>query len=87
MPRAVAPIRDRGGAEPYSDTNAPQTLERTLTAAPAAGVNPPAGDSFEWTADGKSLDMRAADGTTTRIGPSAGGGAPSFATLTKFRSL
>jgi hypothetical protein len=71
MPRAVAAIRDRGGAEPYSDTNAAMTLERSLQPAPAAGVVPAAGESFEWTADGKSLDMRASDGTTTRIGPGA----------------
>lgn len=79
MPRAVAAIRDRGGNEPYSDSNAPGTLERTITAALAAGVNPPAGESVEWSVDGKSLDMRAPDGTTTRIGPSApGGGTDNF---------
>lgn len=59
-------------AEPYSDLNAPGTLERTVVATPTG--NPPAGESFEWTSDGKSLDMRASDGTITRIGPSAGGG-------------
>ena len=61
-------------AEPYSDINAPQTLQRTLTTAPA---NPDLGESVEWTTDGKSLDMKASDGTVTRIGPSAGGGGSS----------
>ncbi len=65
-------------AEPYSDVNAPGTLERTLQAAPAVGVNPIAGESFEWSTDGKSLDMRAPDGTTTRIGPSAGSSSTAY---------
>jgi hypothetical protein len=37
-------------------------------------VAPATGTAVEWTADGKSLDMRAADGVVTRIGPSSGGG-------------
>ena len=32
MPKAVAAIRDRGNTEPYSDTNAPGSLERTQLA-------------------------------------------------------
>lgn len=69
-------------AEPYSDVNAPETLERTILAV-APTINPPAGESFEWSADGKSLDMRAADGTTTRIGPGAGGGGGGAITVYK----
>lgn len=60
-------------AEPYSDVHPPGTLERIIQAAPAAGVNPVAGETVEWSPDGKSLWMRAPDGTDTKIGPSAGG--------------
>lgn len=60
-------------AEPYSDINAPDTLERTIQATTPA--TPPTGESVEWTTDGKSLDMRAADGTLTRIGPTVAGAA------------
>lgn len=59
-------------AEPYSDVNPPTTLERTIQSTTPA--TPTAGESTEWTTDGKSLDMIAPDGTVTRIGPSAGGG-------------
>lgn len=56
----------------YSDSNPPESLERTFrTVTPA---NPPASQSVEWTSNGKSLDMLAPDGTVTRIGPSVGGG-------------
>lgn len=41
MPKAVAVIRDRGNNEPYSDSNPPETLMVTETAAPPA--TPPAG--------------------------------------------
>lgn len=64
-------------AEPYSDINAPQTLMRTLHTPPAG--NPPAGTTFEWTPDGKSVVMRDSNGVDTVIGPSAGGsGQPSL---------
>lgn len=53
----------------YSDSNPPESLERTLTSTPAT---PRTGVSVEWTPDGKSLMMRAPDGTTTRIGPATG---------------
>ncbi len=59
-------------AEPYSDINAPDSLERTILA--TAPATPVTGESVEWTVDGKTLDMKAPDGTVTRIGPSAGGG-------------
>ena len=59
-------------AEPYSDVNAPLTLNRTVQASTPA--SPASGTSVEWSVDGKSLDMKAADGTVTRIGPSSGGG-------------
>ena len=39
----------------------------------AAPATPAAGTSYDWTTDGKSLDMKAPNGTVTRIGPSAGG--------------
>lgn len=67
--RFLSPISDRGGAEPYSDTNAPASLERTLLG--ASPVAPPVGESVEWSVDGKSLDMRASDGVITRIGPAS----------------
>lgn len=54
-------------SEPYSDTNPPDSLERLLLA--AAPVAPPAGESVEYTTDGKSLRMLASDGTNTVIGP------------------
>lgn len=54
-------------AEPYSDVNPPDSLERTLLAiAPAAPI---AGESVEYTTDGKNLRMIAPDGTNTLIGP------------------
>jgi hypothetical protein len=85
--RIAAAVQTEGlfdkGSQAYSDSNPPLSLERTFGATPAA---PPANESVEWTTDGKSLDMRAPDGTTTRIGPSAGGGGaanfPLFAVLT-----
>lgn len=55
-------------AEPYSDINAPNSLERTISLPDPA--TPTAGKSVEWTVDGKSLQMKAPDGIITRIGPS-----------------
>lgn len=62
-----------GANRVYSDSNPPETLARTVF--PAASVpTPAAGQAVEFTTDGKSLDLKAADGTVTRIGPSVGGG-------------
>lgn len=62
-------------AEPYSDLNAPFTMERSYQA--TEPTSPTVGEAVEWTPDGKSLLMKAADGTTTRIGP-AGTTAPTY---------
>jgi hypothetical protein len=67
--------RDDGTThEPYSDANPPRSLERVLE---VQQPTPRAGTAVEWTPDGKSLYMRAPDGTITMIGPTAatGGGA------------
>lgn len=54
----------------YSDSNPPESFEQTILSSTPA--SPPTGEAVSWTTDGKSLDMRASDGTITRIGPSAG---------------
>lgn len=59
-------------AEPYSDSNPPFSLDRTISAVTVP--TPAAGFSGEWTSDAKSLDMKAPDGTVTRIGPGAAPG-------------
>lgn len=57
-------------AEPYSDVNAPTTLQ--ITDQPSAPANPPAGQSTLYTPEGKSLRLRDTDGTESVIGPAAG---------------
>lgn len=54
-------------AEAYSDVNSPETTERTMFATGSL-VTPPAGESVECTPDGKTLWMKAPDGTLTLIG-------------------
>lgn len=56
------------GNRPYSDSNPPETLEQTLF--PNASVaTPAAGSSLMSTPDGKSLYIKASDGTQTLLGP------------------
>lgn len=57
-----------GANRVYSDSNPPQSFMRTQFA-PASLVTPAAGFADESTPDGKSLWMKAPDGTLTLIGP------------------
>lgn len=55
------------GAEPYSDANPPETLSRTVYPATSV-VTPAAGHATDFTTDGKSLTLKAADGSFARVG-------------------
>lgn len=60
----TSPITDWGGAEPYSDTNAPTSFEMTQAAAPAA---PTAGQAVVYTPDGKNIYIQAPDGQKSAL--------------------
>lgn len=64
-----------GANRVYSDSNPPQSLMRTQFA-PASLVTPASGFADEATPDGKSLWMKAPDGTVTLIGPGSDPFAP-----------
>lgn len=68
MPKFIGPsgVVDNG-ARAYSDSNAPGSFEFTLASEPASPV---AGETVLWSPAGKSLLMKAPDGTVTMLGPS-----------------
>ena len=86
--RIAAAVQTEGlfdkSKQAYSDTNAPGDLEITVLAS-ASVPTPVAGRTALHSPDGKSLVLRASDGTLNAVGAGGGGGAanfPLFAVLT-----